>query len=206
MKKHEPQSVAAAEAILANLLSKRDELQATSGQLALKRKVASYAAHTGTGEHKLVEAVRAIRENTADLESITEAIAEAENRILVAKAFELEAADKANAAKILETCAELEKAGHSLGDAARTFSETSRQVTGLLQQLHGLGISSPTGEQYRVFGSAALKTMIAGSMWARDYPAIAPGERKTFDGIVGGWVQSIRARVRGRIPREEIAA
>jgi len=202
----QPQTVAEAEATLHLLQAKHAELQASAEQLAVARREAAFEAHTGS-DHRLVSVARAVRENAADIETIGFAIHEAGNRVMIAKAFELEAADKANAAKILETCAQLEKAGRELGDAARTFSETSRQVTGLIAQLHSLGIASPSGEQYRVFGSAALKTMIAGSVWARDYPAIAPGERKTFDGLILGWTQGIRARVRGRIgAKEEIAA
>jgi hypothetical protein len=200
MKKHhiEPLTVADATATLAALEKKRDELLVTAAELAEAKKAASFAAHT-TGSAELVNVQRSVRANAADIESIGEAIHEAANRVLIAKAFEREAADKANAERILEVCTELEKAGNSLGAAARTFSETSRQVSGLLAQLNSYGISSPSAEQYRVFGSAATRTMLAGSFWARSFPPVAPLERKTFDSLISGWVQSIRARIRGRV-------
>jgi hypothetical protein len=85
MKKHELQSVAEAEATLRALEAKQIELQAVAEQLAVAKKAAFFAAHTGASDHKLVDAVRAIRENAADIESIGEAVAEAKNRITIAR-------------------------------------------------------------------------------------------------------------------------
>lgn len=201
-----PQTVSEAEAVVAKLEQKRLELEAAAVELNATREMAAFRAHVGDGEHQLVSITRAIRAAEADLETLTLAIHAGRNKIAIARAFELEARDKANASAVLETCAALEKAGRDMGDAARTFSETSREVSSLIQRLHSLGISTPSGEQYRVFGSAALRTMIAGSIWARDYAAIAPGERKTFDGLILGWTQGIRARVRGRLGAKDEAA
>ena len=202
----QPQSVAEAEHILQSLLSKQTELQAAAEQLSASRQAAAFRAHVGDGDHQLVSIMRSIRESDADLTTLSEAIHEARNRVAVAQGFERAAREEANATKVLEICTALEAAGEQLGDAAKMFADASRQVSTLLHELHGLGITSPTGEQFRVFGSAATRTMLATSIWSREFPPIGPLERRTFDGIVGGWVQNIRARVSGRLGAKDEAA
>ena len=200
-----PQSVAEAERILESLLAKRAELEASAVELNATRETAAFRAHTGDGEHQLVSVTRAIREHTAEAESLDLAIHAGRNRIMAAKAHEANIADRANASAVLEVCDALEKAGLELGAAAKTFSETSRQVSSLLQQLRSYGITSPSGEQFRILGNQALRTMISASLWSWDYPALPPGDRRDFAALIGGWTQSIRARVRGRIGAKEAA-
>ena len=183
------------------LEKKREELLAAAAELAEAKRAASYAAHTG-GSHELVNIARSARATDSDLESIGHAIAEGERRLLLAKAHEADLAEQAAAGKILELCDELEKAGRELGTAAATFTSTSRQVSSLLAQLNSYGITSPSAEQYRVFGSAATRTMLAGSFWGRNFPPVAPGERKTFDGLISNWAVSIRSRMRSRVDKQ----
>jgi hypothetical protein len=194
----QPQSVAEAEAVLQKLTAKREELLASREELTAAKKAAAYDSFTDAGGDHLASVVRSVRAVDADIESLDLATHEGRNRVAVAQAIEMAARDEANASAILETCSALEKGGQELGAAAKTFSETSREVSSLIQRLHGYGISTPSAEQFRVFGSAATRTMLAGSLWAKEFPPVPPLERKSFDGIVGAWVQNIRARVRGR--------
>jgi hypothetical protein len=192
--------------VLRALESKRDELLASREELTAAKKTAAFDSFTGSGGDHLASVVRSVRSADADIESLDLAVHEARNRVAVAQAREMAARDRANASAILETCDALEKAGRELGSAAKTFADTSREVSSLISRLHAYGITSPSGEQYRVLGGQACRAMISASLWARDFPAVAPGERRTFDGIVGGWVQSIRARVRGRLESKDEAA
>jgi hypothetical protein len=120
----EPQSVAGCSAVLRDLEAKRDELQAACEELAAARKAAAYVAHTG-GSHELVNVMRAIRANAADLESISEAIHEAGNRVLIAKGHEADLANQANVAEILRLAAAFRTCGNELDVAARALGRAS---------------------------------------------------------------------------------
>lgn len=82
---------------------------------------------------------------------MTDAIAEAEGRLAVARAVEAENAARAKAQQVLETCAAFRECGVELGHTARALGETSRLLIDLLTQLHAAGIRSP-----RCFGPSSI--------------------------------------------------
>jgi ABC-type Na+ transport system ATPase subunit NatA len=79
-KQHEPQTVAAAEAILRDLETKRDKLQAFGQELAETRRTHAYAAHATQDADELTDVAATIAMNDSMLASIGEAISEAFGR------------------------------------------------------------------------------------------------------------------------------
>jgi hypothetical protein len=191
-----PQSVAEAEIVLRKLEVKREELLASRAELEVAKKSAAYDSFTDSGGDHLASVVRSLRSADADIESLDLALAEARNRVMVAQAFERQAAAEANATKILELTRKLREAGQRMDDACKVIGQTGKELSGLLLELHGLGVRSPTMEQWLVHGGCALATAVAGTPWSRNYRSVPPLERKQFGSLVSSWATAIESRTR----------
>jgi hypothetical protein len=195
----EPQTVAAAEATLKELQAQLERHTERGVELEAARKQASFGAHAlhDPEQRKALDDVvdEAVRHETEG-RAIADAIEEAKRRLAVASAHEAAAADRERAEEVLEILGAFRQAGRILDGACRALGEKSNEVGRLLQQLHGLGIRSPSFEQWDVFGDASLKTCIAATPWAKRYRIVAPGERKQFGVLVEGWATMIEQRIR----------
>jgi hypothetical protein len=147
--------------------------------------------------------IAAIATNDGVLASIQEAITAAQNKVLIARAFELETADRAKAAQILELVGAFREAGQEMFDAYRTLSESGRLLTGLLAQLHAAGIRAPSWEQFNVLGDQALKTAIIDTPWGKNYWRLAPHERRTFGDLISGWATMVESRIRAQLGEQK---
>jgi hypothetical protein len=178
------QSVAEAEAVLADLQDKRQKLIAFGQELAATRRERAYKAHIQDGDgilkRDLEHVIAAISINDGMLVSIAEAVGEAETKLMLAKAYAADVAAQAKAASILEIVGALKEAGVEMDAACRTLHETGKVLVGLLSQLRAAGISSPTHDQLDVLGDQALRTAILDTPWGKRYERLAPNQRRSF--------------------------
>jgi hypothetical protein len=202
-----PQSVAEAEQVLAGFEAKRGELLAVGEKLAARRRDRSFKSLARDGDavlkRDLQQAIAVSMANDALVASLDEAIAEAKNRITIARLHEVAAADRARAAQIREMLDGFRRTGHELSDALNTVAETGARLGNLLTQLHGLGVVYPTGQQLDILGHQAVVSAISATPWSRHYPLLPPDQRRTFRPLVDGWCAMVESRVRAQLGDEQ---
>lgn len=190
----------------ADLQAKHRKLMEFAAELAEERKFLSFKAHgidDVNAKSRLENVIAATTQNTEVLTSLTDAISEAEGKLVIAKAVEAENAARGKAQATLELAAAFRQCGQELDQSARTLGETSRLLIGLMTQLHGLGVTHPTNPQLDILGHQALLTTLAATPWAKHYPLLAPHERRSFADLIGGWATMIEARVRAQLGDEQ---
>jgi hypothetical protein len=175
-KQYMPQIVADAEQTLAMLQEKRAGSITRGAELDERRRFAAYAAHAqlDPAARDILDKVNAeVGVHSSELRSIDDAIAEAQTKVMLAKAYQDELAAAAKTERIRELAGALRECGIEMGDAARSFTEQAKLLDGILVQLHGLGITTPSWEQHRVLGNQCLRTMIMASPGTRALAASA---------------------------------
>jgi hypothetical protein len=80
----------------------------------------------------------------------------------------------------------------------------------LLAQLHGLGVTSPTDQMFRINAVIAIKTalQLLPSNWISDFEfqRLAPSQKKTFKPLADAWCSQIENQTAQRLPKKEEAA
>jgi hypothetical protein len=196
-----PQTVAAAEAVLRDLTSKRDKFLAFGQRLAEQRKSHAYAAHAADdsdAKRELTNVAATIAVNDSMLASLGEALSEAETKLTIARACEADVADRAKAREVLKLLSAFKGAGHELDDALRTLNQTGRLFVSLVSQLRGFGVG-PSYEQVDVLGGKAVLAALLGTVWGKRFPRLAPHEHRSFRALVDGWVAGPEARINAQL-------
>jgi hypothetical protein len=153
-------------------------------------------------QRELVDVAAAIALNDSMAVSLEEAIREAQGKLAVANAYEAAAADRARAARALETLGAFKEAGHELDDALRTVAETGKLLGNLLAQLHAAGVRSPTHEQLDALGYQAFAAAIMATPWHRRFEHLAPNQRRSFRGLIDAWVTAAAPRLKAQLGEE----
>jgi chromosome segregation ATPase len=205
-KAKERESSVAATAVLCELEAKRAEVAERGAELPELRKGAAYLAHVerNAGARRALDKVSAeIATYDSELAALDDAIGEAKNRVLIARAFEAAAADRARAQAALELLGAFKEAGHELDDALRAVAETGKLLGNLLPQLHAAGVRTPTYEQLDALGYQAFATAIMQTPWHRRFEHLAPNQRKSFRGLIDAWVMAIEPRLKAQLGEQE---
>jgi hypothetical protein len=202
-KTREPQqTVAACEQTLKQLEAKRAKLVERGAELPELRKGAAYLAHVEQNA-KARTALDRINAEVAiydsELASLDDAIAAAKNKVLIAQAFEADAADRQRAARALELLGAFREAGSELDDAFRAIAEKGKLLGGLLGQLHACGVRSPTAEQLDVLGFAAVQTALMATPWHQRFRYLGPSQRRSFGPLFDQWAATAEARLRAQL-------
>jgi hypothetical protein len=185
-------------AVLADLVAKRDAHVAHSAQLADERRSLSFAAVTGneTARKKLTELNEKAVLHQVELENITAAIDEARKRVEAARQEEARKADREKAKNLRdELLPELTDLCARMDTALAEFVSCSNAATAVVRKLNAAG----AGPLERLFVLNSV-TVVNSSMWktplAREYPATPPGQRKVFwELLESGWLLNIRRRI-----------
>src|SRR5262249_35136635 len=102
--------------------------------------------------------------------SLDEAIAFAKNRVLIARAVEAEAAQRASAKDATGILVEFKECGRALDEAFRVVAERGQALGALLSKLHtASGGRFPSHDQLDALGYAALQTAIGRTVWGRRF-------------------------------------
>jgi hypothetical protein len=204
------QSVADCEQTLQQLEAKRAKLVARNAELPALRKTAAFAAHVeaSPGARRTLNQINAESASyEPELASLDDAIAAAKNKVLIAQAFEADAADRVRAREALEILVAFKKCGHELDAALRIVGERGRELDGILAKLHAAtGVRFPTHEQVDSLGFQALTSSLMSTKWSNRFRVLAPNQRRTFGSLFDGWATGIGNRLRARLSEENEAA
>lgn len=206
-KQHEPQqTVAACEQTLNELEAKRAKLVERCAELPELRKGAAYLAHVekSPGARRTLNQVSAeLATYESELASIDDAIAAAKNRVLIAQAFEADAADRARAREALEIFVAFRKCGHELDASLRALAEHGRALNDLHAKLSACGIRNPNRDQLDVLGFAALQTALMATPWAKRFRYLGPSQRQSFRALFDQWAIVAEKRLRAQLGEQE---
>jgi hypothetical protein len=210
MTKHEPQTVAAATAVLADLEAKLARHRERAVDLEASRKQASFGAHAlhdPKQRKALADVVDQTIRHETEGRAIADAIDEAKRRLMIAQAYEADVADRAKAGAILELLGSFREAGAEMDDALQTVAEVGKLLPNLLGQLHAAGIRSPNRDQLDALGFQALGTALMATPWAKRFEHLAPNQRRSFRSLFDTWTAAIESRIRSQLrERDEEAA
>ncbi len=207
--------VETAEQTVAGLEDKRRALITQQLEIDAERKQIAFAAHSGSDPkaRARLDKINAQHASFAsEMDSLTEAITEANNRLATAQRDAALAADRANAEALRVKLSRFEEIGNQLDDALWDIATSVNEMVALLNEMHALGQVSPTSEQFRVNGTACIKAMLQElpQLWVRDFEfsRLAPSQKKTFKAVVASWSGMIENNIAGRLgeTKEEKAA
>jgi chromosome segregation ATPase len=197
----EQQQVEQAEKILGELQDRREELIGRAAKLDTERRALSYAA--ATGDAAALKKMRGLNDavvvNNTERETLDVALAEAADRLQVARQQVSRAIDREQAHKLKAAAARLVELGAILDDCWTDIISTSSELRDLVNIIHGLGSPGPNHDQVRVLGANAVKAGLMNTLWAREFEHIAPHQRCTFASLVNSWSQMIENNVAARL-------
>jgi hypothetical protein len=202
-----------AERDLHSLEEQREALFLRAKLLSKERDQIAFAALTA-GDRK---AKARLSEINAEDASLAANIASVEAALTVGRAnlanahtAEASAADRANALQIQELNAKLKEA---LDDADDAFADAIGSVLAartLLQDMHALGVSSPTDQMFRINSVACIKTviqMLPGPYISDfEFMRLSPSQKKSFKSLADAWGLTISNQIAARLPQKEDAA
>ena len=202
-----------AEQTISRLEDKRKQLNVRAVELADERGRIAFGA-LAEADPKARTRLEKIHAETATLASETSALEaalnEAASRLEIAKRNEAIAADRAAALLLKQKLAKFAALGADVDEAFDDGISSLLEMMSLLNEMHQLGQSAPTTDQFRVNGTICLKTLIQmlPTHWLNDFEfaRLAPNQKKSFKSVCAGWVQMITANVAARLGEKQEAA
>lgn len=195
--------VAKCEQAIKLLEDKQRHLVERSVELANERAKLSFDAHANNDQKARSRLDKINLEHAtqaSEMNSLTEALNEAQARLNVARAAEAMAADRAAALKLREAQKRFTELGLVIDDALADIVSASNEMNDVLNTIHSLGCASPNHNQMRVMGTIAIKTAVMSIPWtAREWEFLAPNQRKSFRQIVSGWHEMIANNIAARL-------
>jgi hypothetical protein len=178
---------------LADLELRLSEASAKAVELQTERQRLSFDANVGDAAARkaLDEANAASTTISLELENLRSAIEEAKRKLAESERAEEMAQLAANgeAAKVvsdrmLERAEKIDRAfGYIRGELEGFAADVN--------ELHGLGLTHPRVEQWRVLGGLALSTSLMGLPLKSERDHLAPRERRSFTDTAAAWRTSI---------------
>jgi hypothetical protein len=202
--------IAAAQATLVELQSKRDALVARGVELAEQRQQIAFAAHTGdqAARKKLDGINRESGMQASELESLDAAIAEATKRVVAAERVVAIQAERAAALDLRKVADELHAAGADAGFALEAFVLAADRLHEVADKLSASG-APPRHEQIISLGYRAIGTALMRTLWGREFEQVRPHERYTFPQLCDGWATQLQSAIDyrlGELDRQQQAA
>ena len=180
-----------AEAVIADLESKRAKLVAHGTDLQDERANVALAAHTGDqkARSKLDQINIAIGTHGSELASLDAAITAAKAKLAQAQSDEATRETRAAAAEAKTKYRKLAALGAKMDEHALALSMAAGEAAHLVNELHSLGCPMPTGQQFQTYMSIATSTMIMALPWSRnfDHRFLSPREKRNFGTLLSDW-------------------
>jgi hypothetical protein len=196
-----------AEKTIRDLDDKRRQLVERRIVLEHERQQSSYSAHTGdkTARAKLDKLNLEHATFESEFASVEAAIKEAQSRLAAAQRTEASAADREKAKAIAVLNAQLKEQLEDADAAAADFISSILSARDKLQELHSLGVTSPTDQMFRINAVAGIKTVIQllPQPWINDFEfaRLAPSQKKEFKQLAEAWGLTIENQIAARIPQ-----
>jgi hypothetical protein len=181
---------------LAQLADKKDRAaQRSSREIEQDRAQIAYAAHA-EGDQKAIKRLEQLAHDAAgiagEVASINNAISEANKRLAAARQDEAHAAEQERIRKVREVLVAFVECGNELDEIMSDLAEQGTLMTQIITQLHGLGVSVPSHQQWDVLGFQSLLTALAGTVWHHRFEHLPPNQRRSFKALTEGWAATVR--------------
>ena len=186
-------AVEALEAVLAKLQGMRDNVVRHGTELSDERANVALAAMTGDAKaRKRLDAINAeLATQHGELESIDAALRTAGERLADAQRDAAAEIERNKAIAMREVLAEFAECAVSLDEALIALGEEGDALRVTIRKLRELGCDFPTDAQISVLGLQCVQTALMQTPWKREFPHLAPKDRRTFGALCGEW----RARI-----------
>lgn len=202
-----------AERDLHNLEQQRVALFDRAKELTKTREAIAHAALVGDdakAKARLKEINLESLTTGTNLESVNAALSVATRNLAAAQAAAAGAADIDKAKQVAALNAkfkqELDNADDAFADAIGSLLDARK----LLQDMHMLGVASPTDQMFRINSVAVIKTVIQRLPTARvndfEFMRLAPSQKKTFKPLAAGWRDQIASQIAARLGSEKEVA
>jgi flagellar biosynthesis chaperone FliJ len=179
---------------LSSLADKQDRAAQRLREIEQERAQIAYAAHA-EGDVKAIKRLEQLAHDAAGIAaealSVETAIAEAHRRLDGAKQNEARAAEQERIKKVREVLVAFVACGNELDEIMRDLAEQGPQMQQLITQLHVLGVSVPSHNQWDVFGYQSLLTALANTIWHHRFEHLPPNQRRSFKALTDGWAATI---------------
>jgi hypothetical protein len=204
-KQQQTDAVAAIEATLHGFERQRDALLDKQTKLADKRREVAFDAHNGdAASGKLLDGLhREAVELQSRLDSLADAIREAERRLHQTRQHAARTAERAKAKQLRETLDRFKQAGLVLDKALEAMVWAGNEMRAAITEMNQLGCSHPSHAQLESLGALALRTALTQTPWVKYFERISPVERKSFAGLVASWSQPVERAIAARLGDKE---
>jgi hypothetical protein len=164
-------------------------------EIHLERAQIAYAAHA-ENDPKAIKRLEQLAHDAADIvvevASVDTAIAEAHRRLDGAKAAQARVAEQERVKKVREVLVAFVECGNELDEIMSDLAEQGALMPHLITQLHGLGVSVPSHNQWDVLGYQSLLTALASTIWHHRFEHLPPNQRRSCRALTDGWAATIR--------------
>jgi hypothetical protein len=198
-----------AERDLNNLEQQRVALFDRAKELSKQREAVAHAAlvgDDGKAKTRLKEINLESMTTGTNIESVDCALVVARSNLGAAQAAAAGAADIDRAKQVAALNAKLKE---ELDNADDAFSDAIGSVLAartLLQDIHALGVTSPTDQMFRINSVAVIKTVLQNlpQPWVNDFEfmRLAPSQKKSFKPLAEGWRDQIANQIAARLGSE----
>jgi hypothetical protein len=197
--------VESAQSIVDGLEAKKQQLIERGRELTEERRKISFLAHTGDAKAraKLDRVIADLAAHGNELASVEDAIIEAKARLNVAAVHASLAADREQALDLRDALLDFCDAGERIDAAFAAIAAAARDFKAAHDRMYALGARTPSYQQIQVLGLLALQTSLMGTPWAREFPHLAPHQRRSFKALVDGWHDQLLPGIAARIGEEK---
>jgi hypothetical protein len=194
-------NVADAQKILSDLETKLGDNKAWQIELETASKSVSFEAHVDGGDARAklddLNAQSIAAEQEAG--SLQIAIHEAQQRLAVSQAIELDAEQRSRASRALALLDGFAARGESLQQSLDKFLAQYAELLNDFHELDKLGFAPTTHALVRVNMQRAVATSLQFTDLRQEF--LAPHERRTFGAVISGWASNVRARAEARLAK-----
>jgi hypothetical protein len=189
------------EAALVSLERERGKFLDRQAEHANKKCALAFDAHAGDAEAStlLDEQQREAAEVQSQINSITDAIAEGQRRLAVARAREQREQNAIKAAALRKVLGRFTAAGRELDEAVSKVVRSSHELQSALRDLHAGGINHPRMELIDVFGYRALATGLRETIWSPRFEPLNHADRRNFGDLVTSWSAQIEGVIAAQL-------
>jgi hypothetical protein len=199
-----------AERDLNNLEQQRVALFDRAKELARQREAVAHAALVGDdakARTRLKEINLESMTTGTNIESVDCALVVARQNLTAAEAAAAGAADIDKAKQIAALNMKLKEELDNADDAFADAIGSVLAARTLLQDMHALGVTSPTDQMFRINSVTVIKTVLQNlpQPWVNDFEfmRLSPSQKKSFKPLAAGWCDQIASQIAARLGEKQ---
>ena len=201
--------VEAVERAIADLNAKKATIESRAEEIAGRKRVLGYLVLVSHDKDASAELEQLNVEHSAisgALSGLSDAIAEGENRLQLARAAVVAEHDQAETRELAELLEQFIATGNEIDHALEVLVSGPMKMQKILGRMRALGQDRPNHQQFTAFSRDCVLTALGRTPWAKEFPVLPPMQRRRFADLVKSWASGIRARISPRMGTTEKAA